>query len=53
MLHYNGGSSKPTEGEVHLACCAGAVCANETNKKETKRNAFFVADRGEGAGEEG
>ena len=46
-------TSKPTEGEVPPAGCAGVVCANETNnKKKTKWRAFFVvADRG-GAEEE-
>jgi len=27
-------TSKPTEGEVPPACCAGVVCANETNNNE-------------------
>ena len=27
-------TSKPTEGEVPPAGCAGVVCANETNNKE-------------------
>ena len=34
-------TSKPTEGEVPPASCAGVVCANETNKKKTKWRAFF------------
>ena len=33
------GTSKPTEGEVPPACCAGVVCANETktNKQTNKK----------------
>ena len=32
VLDYK--TSKPTEGEVPPAGCAGVVCANETNNKE-------------------
>ena len=35
-------TSKPTEGEVPPAGCAGVVCANETNKKKTKWRAFSL-----------
>ena len=46
-------TSKPTEGEVPPAGCAGVVCANETNKKKTKWRAFFCCcgSRGSGGGE--
>ena len=44
----NIGTSKPTEGEVPPAGCAGVVCANETNKKKNQVAClFFVAGRGE------
>ena len=46
-------TSKPTEGEVPPAGCAGVVCANETNnKKKTKWRAFFCCcgSRGSGGG---
>ena len=52
LVVVNCATSKLTEGEVPPAGCAGVVCANETNKKETQVAClFFVADRG-GAGEE-
>ena len=35
-------TSKPTEGEVPPAGCAGVVCANKTNKKKTKWRAFSL-----------
>ena len=44
-------TSKPTEGEVPPAGCAGVVCTNETNKKKTKWRAFFCCgSRGSGGG---
>ena len=33
-------TSKPTEGEVPPAGCAGVVCANETNKKKIEITAL-------------
>ena len=35
-------TSKPSEGEVPPAGCAGVVCANEANKKKTKWCAFSL-----------
>ena len=45
-------TSKPTEGEVSPAGCAGVVCTNETNKKKTKWRAFLCCcgSRGSGGG---
>ena len=40
-LHHENRTSKPTEGEVPPAGCAGVVCANKTNKKKTKWRAFL------------
>ena len=45
--------SKPTEGEVPPAGCAGVVCANETNKKKTKWRAFSLLRIAEGRARRG